>query len=137
MSLVTADVGENLMLNHLLNNGGSANENLLLKLYKTGAAPSQSSVAADFTVADFTGYANATLTSASWSAAATVSNKATSTYAPVTWTCGATGNTVLGYYCTGATSGTLYFAEAFASSRVLANGDTLTVSPQLQLNSAS
>ena len=45
------------------------------------------------------------------------------------WTCGATGDTIYGYFIVGATSGKLICAEAFATPRTLASGDTLSITP--------
>ena len=45
------------------------------------------------------------------------------------WTCGATGDTVYGYFVIGATSGKLIFAEAFSTPRTLAGGDTIQIQP--------
>lgn len=134
MALVVADVGELKLLDNATGKGTP--ENLTLKLYKNNYTPVAGSVAGDFTVADFTNYVNKTLTIATWGAATTVSNKGSATYGSAqTWTCGATGNTVYGYYIIGASSGTLYWAEKFDTARTLANGDTLNITPALTLNS--
>lgn len=135
MALVTPAVGECELLDKCLKDALSVDESYTLKLYKTDVTPSGTSVAGDFTVADFTDYANKTLTRAGWSAAATVSNKAESEYAQQSWTCGATGNTIYGYYVIGTTSGTLLWAEKFSSARVLAENDVLNLTPKFSLNS--
>jgi hypothetical protein len=56
--------------------------------------------------------------------AVTVSNKAESSYGSSarSWTCGTTGNTIYGYWVANPTN-TVLWAERFAVSRVLANGD--------------
>lgn len=133
MALVVSNVGELKLLAWALN--GSP-ENLTLKLYKNDVTPSQSSVAGDFTVADFTGYVNKTLTSGSWVAPATVSNKAVSSYASQTFSCtGGSSQVVYGYYIVGASSGTLILAERFATSRTMSNGVDLTLTPSISANS--
>lgn len=48
---------------------------------------------------------------------------------------GSTGNTIYGYYVIGATSGVLYWAEKFATTRILGDTDTITITPQVTLNS--
>lgn len=122
----------------MLKDALSVDENYTLKLYKSNTTPDQSSVAGDFTEADFTDYTAKTLTRTGWGAASTVSNKASATYGSAqTWTCGATGNTIYGYFVVGATSGTLLWAERFGTARVLADTDQLSFTPTFTLNSES
>jgi hypothetical protein len=104
-------------------------ENFLLRLYQNNYTPDATSVLADFLEANFTNYSEKTLSRSNFSAAATdVSGDAFTEYnSDQVWTCGATGNTIYGYYMVGATSGELYWAEEFATSRSLVNGDTLTI----------
>jgi hypothetical protein len=135
MPLVIADVGELELLDKMLKDALSVDEDFTLKLYQNNYTPVNTSVAGDFTVATFTNYVDKTLTRAGWAAATTVSNKARSTYAQQSWTCGASGNTIYGYYVIGATSGTLLWAELFPTPRVLANTDILTLIPVFTLNS--
>lgn len=132
MALVVSDVGELKLLAWALN--GSP-ENLTLKLYKNDVTPDQDSTASTFTVADFTGYSNKTLTAGSWVAPATVSHKASTTYAAQTFSCSGGSQTVYGYYVVGASSGTLIWAERFATSRTMSSGIDLTLTPSLTCNS--
>lgn len=136
MPLVFANSGELLAIQWMLK-ATSTPEDLTLKLYKNDYVPVATSSTSDFTEADFTSYSAKTLSRATWQSPSTVSSKASIAYdtAPQTWTCGATGNTIFGYYVVGATSGTLIFAERFGSSRTLGNGDSLNVQPLLTLNS--
>ena len=131
MSLVVPNVGETALQDKMLKAALAVDEGYTLKLYKNNYTPVASLVASDFTEADFTGYTSKSLTRALWNAATIVSGAAVSTYgsSPQTWTCGATGNTIYGYYVVGATSGTLLWAELFASPIVLTNGLTLGVTP--------
>ena len=135
--------GEPTLLNNLL--AGGALENWTLKLYKTNVPPSETDVA--YTVADFTNYANRTLTrsvsgatwsvpasgapTGGWSAEASV---AESTYQQQSWTCGAVGNTIYGYWIEGATSGKVIMAELFGTPRTLANTDVLNLTPRVGLS---
>ncbi len=121
----------------MLKDALSVGENFILNLYKNLYSPASGSILSDFTVADFTDYAAMTLARTTWSAAETVAGKASSTYGatPLSWTCGATGNTVHGYYVTGATSNTVLWAEQFASARVLASADVLNLTPKFTLAS--
>jgi len=70
----------------------STNENYILKLYQNNYTPDDNAVDGSFTEASFTNYAAVTLTRAGWNSAAVVTNKAQSSYATQTWTCGASGN---------------------------------------------
>ncbi len=136
MPLVTPNVGELELLDKLLKDALSTNENYILKLYKNDYTPDDSSAPGSFTEADFTNYAAKTLLRATWNAAVTVSNKAESSYgsSPQSWTCGASGNTIYGYYVTGSTSAVVLWAERFSTSRVLADQDVLNLTPKFTLN---
>lgn len=138
MAIVVPDVGEVKLLNDLL--AGGTLENWTLKLFKNDLTPTDDTVIGDFTEADFTNYATKTLTRAvgagNWGTPATAGGTTSSTYnsgTPLSWTCGASGNTIYGYYVVGATSGTLLFCERFATARVLASTDVLNLTPVLQL----
>ena len=136
MALLTPNKGELELLDKMLKDALDTDESYLLKLYKNDYTPADASVTASFTQADFTNYAGRTLTRAGWNAAVTVSGKAETSYGtgPQSWTCGASGNTVYGYYVEGITSGTTLWAERFSTSRVLANGDVLNITPKFTLN---
>jgi hypothetical protein len=135
MPLVISNVGELELLDKMLKDALTTDEDYTLKLFNNNVTPDQSSVAGTFTETAFTGYTAKTLTRTGWSAASTVSNKAQSSYSQQSWTCGATGDTIYGYYVIGATSTTLLWAERFASPRVVANTDVLNVTPVFTFNS--
>lgn len=139
MAIFLTDTGEVALLNKLLKTALSTNENYVLKLFTNNYTPSDGSVQGQFTEAVFTNYTSRTLTRAGWNAAGIVSNKASMSYGstPRSWTCGATGNTVYGYWVTGdgTNAGTLLWVERFITNRVLANGDILNLTPQFTLNS--
>lgn len=135
MPIVVANVGEIELLDKMLKDALTVDENYTMKLFKNNVTPDQSSVASTFTETTFTGYAAKTLTRAGWTAAATVSNKAQSSYSQQSWTCGATGDTIYGYYIVGATSTVLLWSERFAAARVLSNTDVLNITPLFTLNS--
>ena len=101
------------------------------------SAPNSSTARTSFTEANFTGYAARTLTRALWNAASTISGSAESSYgtSASSWTCGTTGNTIYGYWVEGATSTKVLWAERFSTSRVLANGDVLNITPKFTLTS--
>lgn len=135
MPLVISNVGELELLDKMLKDSLTTDEDYTLKLFNNNVTPDQASVASTFTETAFTGYAAKTLTRAGWSAATTVSNKAQSSYSQQSWTCGATGDTIYGYYVIAATSSVLLWAEKFASPRIVANTDVLNITPIFTFNS--
>jgi len=137
MPLVCPDQGELRLLDIMLKAALSANENYILKLYRNDYTPANTAAPGSFTEANFTGYAARTLTRSNWNAATTVSGKAESSYgsAPQSWTCGATGNTVYGYWVEGSTSAKVLWGERFATARTLASGDQLNLTPKFTLSS--
>lgn len=150
MALLIPNEGEVQLLTDAL--AGGTLENWTLKLFKNDYTPVPGSTSASFTEADFTNYTSKTLTrsisgstwqtvtsgapTSSWNAQAAVA-KSTYGSAAQSWTCGTTGNTVYGYYVVGATSGKVIFAERFATTRTLASGDVLNLTPAFEFGSGS
>ncbi len=140
MALKVPNEGELELLDKMLKDALSVDENYILKLYKNDYTPLDTSTIGSFTIADFTNYVHKTLTRTNWSAAATNgSSKAESSYgtAPESWTCGASGNTIYGYWVEGASSAKCLWAERFATARVLASGDVLNITPKFTLTTES
>lgn len=137
MALVVPNLGELELLDKMLKDALSSDENYILKLYMNDYTPDQTSAPGSFTQATFTNYVAKTLTRAGWNAAVVASNKAESSYGstPQTWTCGATGNTIYGYWVEGATSSICLWAERFAVSRVMGDGDVLNLTPKFTASS--
>lgn len=137
MALLVPDVGEVELLKRLLY-GNAGSENGTLKLYKTNVTPAESDTAASYTVADFTGYSDKTLTSsqsgATWAVPTTSTGTTSSTYGTTLSWSPTTSQTVYGYYVVGATSTVLWWAELFASAKNLSNGDTLNLTAKIQLD---
>lgn len=127
------------LLNKMLQAALSVDENYILKLYNVDYTPSAATANSSMTEANFTNYAAKTLTRANWNNAVSVAGVAQTSYgtAPQTWTCGASGNTIYGYWVNGANSGQTLWAERFSVSRTLANGDVLNLTPQFTLQSAN
>lgn len=132
MSLVVPDVGEVELLKRMTY---QAPTDITLKLFKSNVTPAEGDTHATYTVADFTNYVDKTLTAsqtgATWGAPATVGGVSSISYAQQSWTCGATGNTIYGYWWQTATP-TLILAEAFAAPITLVNGSTLNLTPRLE-----
>lgn len=138
MALIVPDLGEIELLTKLLINTNDT-EDYLLRLYKNSYSPSASTVVADFTQANFTTYAEKTIARGDWSSPSGIGvpQKAESSVTAQSWTCGATGNTIYGYYVVGSTSGVCLWAEEFVSPRILADGDILNLTPKFNLSSAN
>lgn len=135
MSLVVPDQGEIRLLDMLINAVGMTN--VRLRLYKAiSPALSQDTVYADFTIANFSGYADVT---PAMGAASTVSHKGKIVDGSVrnfTHNGGGTSNTVLGYYVVDTGTSKVLWAEAFSSSQSMANnGDNIAITLALTLNS--
>jgi hypothetical protein len=127
MALVFPDVGENIVLEALVNK--TAPQNLVLRLYTSNTTPGESDTAGTYTEATGNGYSSITLTGASWGAA----SGGSIAYAQQTFTfSGALGN-VYGYYMTQASSGTLVYAERFTDGpyNIVNNGDQIKITPTI------
>lgn len=138
MALVVPDVGEVELLKRLLY-GNAGSENLTLKLFSNNITPAESDTATTYTEATFAGYVAKTLTSsqagATWAIPTTAAGVTSSTYQTnQVWTISSGSQTVYGYYVIGATSTVLLFSEAFATAKALSSGDTLTITPKIQLD---
>jgi len=131
MALNVPDVGENLILEMIVNK--TAASNLTVKLYQNNITPSDTDTAATYTVANFTGYADAGLTAATWGAA----SGGTITYgAQLSFTCsGASSNSIYGYYIVNA-GGTLLYSERDASApfTITTSGDAVKLTPTISAN---
>jgi hypothetical protein len=146
MALVVPHEGDIQLLTDML--GGGTLENWQLCLFNSNITPSENDSAATYTAHEtaFTNYARKTLTrqigssywntpvsqapsgSPPWSSRSQVGHSQYGSAAQ-SWTCGTTGDTIYGYFIVGATSGKLICAEAFATPRTLASGDTLSITP--------
>ncbi len=114
---------------------GSPEATLLLKLFSNNYTPVAASVAGSFTSATFTGYAIKTLSAAGWNAATTVAGKGVAVYGTAQTWASTSSETIYGYFIVGGSSGILYWAETFASPRPIASGDTISITPQISVNS--
>ena len=142
MAFTTSNSGEKLLLDAAV--GKVAAANLKLKLFKNDVTPSHESTTATFTEANFTGYAEITLTTTSWNAGVAgtgtgtaLANKASIDYVQQTFTMGVPGttNVIYGYYITDTAGTTLLGAERFAASQSMAlSGDSIKITPKLTLS---
>lgn len=130
MALVTPNNGEGDALAAVV--GKTAAENLVLKLYKSNTTPAETDTAATYTAADFTGYANITLTASSWTVTEGAPSEATYPEQSFISSVAQTLQNVYGYYLTRVTSGRIAWAERFpAGPYPIANlNDTIKVTPK-------
>lgn len=135
MPIVLPNEGLVDLLTYMIKSTISGVGNWELRLFQNNYTPIQSSILSNFTVATFTGYSAVTLTRGNWTTPTIISDHAVSTYttSPQVWTCGATGNTIYGYYMVDTTAGVVRGAERFASSVVLTDGGVLALLPRLTL----
>lgn len=129
MALVVPDVGENKILEAIVNK--TAPENLSLRLYVNNITPAETDTTATYTIATFPGYASITLTGANWNAAASgsISYNAQQTFTAS----GVSTDDVYGYYLVQTTSGVLMWAERAATApfAVRVSGDAVKLTPTI------
>ena len=131
MALIVPGTGETIMLNLILNK--TTQESLVLHLYTNNYTPVTASVVGSFTEASGYGYVAPTLAPSVWTVSGSAPATATSTSQTFIFT-GALG-AVYGYYVTGATSGTLYWAERISNTpTVQNNGDQIVLTINFGLN---
>lgn len=129
MTMNVPDVGENLVLEMMVNK--TAAQNLVLRLFQNNITPSDTDTAGTYTEATFPGYAAITLAGASWGAASAGSIA----FAQQTFTISSGGpQTVFGYYYTQLTSGILVAAEAQTSFAFTNVGDNVKITPTITAN---
>lgn len=139
MALKVPDEGELELLSKMISDHLSTDEKYILKLYKIDHTPLNADSTSNYTEANFTDYANVTLSrGGAWNAASASGSKAEIELATQqSWTSGTAGNTIFGYYVVGGTSTKLLWAEKFGTPRVLANQDVLNLTPKFTLESES
>lgn len=131
MTILVPNTGENITLSYLVNKT-TAQEDLKYQLFATNVTPAETDTAATYTVAAGGGYADKTMTGASWTVTSGAPTEAA--YAQQTWTfTGAltTNPTIYGYIAVLATAGTLVLAETFTSFTPANNGDQILLTPKI------
>ena len=109
---------------------------LVLRLFKNNFTPSNSSVLADFTEADFTGYSALTLTGGSWTT--TQGDPTTGVYAQQAFTGTGTAQTVYGYYLTRTSSGRVWYYQRFESALSIGlSTPSIRITPTLNFKDSS
>ena len=127
MTLVLVNGGEVIVVNATTTK--TVGENLVLGMFKNNYSLLESTVTADLTAADFTGYSAETLTAASWTTTAGAPTNTTYPEVTFTSTAGSQSQPIYGYYLTQVTSGLLVWAETFTDGpyTITNNGDTIKI----------
>jgi hypothetical protein len=131
MAILVPNTGEVIALSYLVNKVATP-EDLKYCLFATNITPAETDTAGTYTLATGGGYADKTMTGASW----TVTGGAPSiaTYAAQTWTFTGpltTNPTIYGYTVKRVTTGDLVLAETFTSFTPTASGDNIILTPQI------
>lgn len=134
MAGVLVNQGEDIFLKAGVNK--TAPQDLVLKLFKNNVTPGETDTEATYTVADFSGYANVTLTGASWTATPGAPSQVT--YAQQSFTSDADQATqqIYGYFYVQASSGLLVAAERFSDGPYPISflGDVVKITPKITLD---
>ena len=132
MALLMPNDGECIALEALVNKTAPQDQKLLL--YKSNTTPAETDTTATYTAADFTGYADISLSGASWGAASAGAPSSIA-YAQQTFTssAGSQNQPVYGYLVKQTTSGKLLWAERFTDGpyTIVNNGDAIKVTPTI------
>ena len=133
MALVLFNAGAAEIMSRAVNK--SATGDLKLKLYKSNTTLSKATVIGDLTLADFTGYADASFTGANWSV--TTANPSVTSYAKQTFTstAGSQNQDVYGYVVTNSAGTVALWGETFSDGpyNIVNNGDKIEVTPTFNL----
>lgn len=131
MTILFPNNGEDRALQLLVNKIATP-ENLKYQLFATNVTPAETDTAGTYTIATGGGYADKTLTGASWTA--TPGAPSNVAFAQQTWTFTGpltTNGTVFGYIAVRASSGDIILAETFTSFTPANNGDQILLTPQI------
>lgn len=133
MSLLVPNASEGTMLANFLNK--TAPQDLRLKLFKNDKTPAETDVAADYTVADFTGYANIDFVAATWTVTPGAPSEAAYPQQSFTSSADQAAQLIYGYFVIQVTSGLLMWAERFTNGpyTIANNGDIIKVTPKITL----
>lgn len=129
--IIIPDEGKLEIIRRILKDALSVDEDLIFHLYKNNLTLGHTTEAADFTEADFDDYTTYELDRSDWNSPIITGHKSVMTYnTTLSWTCGATGNRVYGYWLEGATSNVCWYAEEFDSPIDLEDTDVLNIIPK-------
>jgi hypothetical protein len=137
MALKLVDQGEVDALKAFLNIDPA--EDLVLRLYQNNKVPADADTEANYTEADFVGYAEIALDADDWTVTPGNPTEAEQSDQTFTSTAAAQDQDIYGYYVVGASSGRLKWAERFADGPydIQNIGDAITVTPVFTGRSAN
>ena len=134
MALICFNKGAQEILTRALNKGATGD--VKLKLYKSNTTLSETTAIGDLTIADFTGYADATLSGASWTI--TDADPSSASYAKQTFTssAGSQNQAVYGYVVTNSGGTIALWGETFSDGpyTIVNIGDKIEVTPVFTLD---
>ena len=132
MSLLAPNVGEQLLLEYMLN--FAAPTNVELRLYTNNLTPAYSDTLVSYTESSAAGYASLVLTGSLWTVAissgTTVANFAQQTFSYTT------SESVYGYFVTSHSKGQVLWAERFSGAvpfNIPSGGGTVSITPRVTL----
>ena len=140
MALVMSSAGMQLLIDRALKTALSSNDDYKLQLFQNNITPTYSTSSGSYTLANFTGYSDATLTRSGWNASTSSSGVATITYGTEqTFTCsGGSPQTIYGYLIVSATdTSKVLWAEKFTTARTMSSGDVIKITPKFTFTNAS
>ncbi len=132
MTIVIQDGAEDRALS-LFTNKIATGQDLSLRLFQNNITPAETDVAATYTVATFTGYANITLTGASWTVSGTAPTQIAFAQQTFTSTANQGLQNIYGYFYLRVTALDIMGAERFTSAPfpIENNGDEIRITPQI------
>lgn len=132
MAILVPNTGEVIALQYLTNKVATP-ENLVLCLFQSNTTPAEGDTLATYTEATFTGYANVTLTGASWTVTGGAPSSAAYAQQTFTSSAGSQNQNVYGYFLKRLSSGDLVYAERFSDGpyNIVNNGDAIKVTPTI------
>jgi hypothetical protein len=139
MALIVCDTGALAFLDSLRTIWNTSGTRTFLRLYRNDYIPVVGSVLANFSEANFPGYAAFTTNGNKWGAPVLQAGRATTQFPPVTWTMNAAtgGNQIYGYYVTGGGGTGVVWAERDPGAPIpmTAVGHTYTIAALFTLKS--
>ena len=137
MAIIVPNEGELELLEKMIKDALSTDEDYNLKLFANNYTPVSTSTSTDFDEPVFTDYVTKTLTRANFGSAVTLANgDAYIEYdTEQVWTVGAVGDIIYGYFVEGTTSGKVLWAERLDASATVVSGDEIKITPSFTLQS--
>ena len=130
-NMVILNAGKQILLDQAFAESETGDEDYVCCLYSNNHTPLAPDTVSNFTLCNFTGYANVSVPRSSFSASTIASNLSVlvSSVNP-SYTCtGGGGQTVYGFFFVGTTSGICYLAQYFTGGLALTSGLSIVLTP--------